>query len=523
MKLLDYIRGARKGKEAHRIEYDAMSDPFLADAIEGFDSVKGDHADRIAQLQARVTNRVAKHKKRSGAWRIAVAAIAFIAVISGYFTLMNHESSMVVASCDNCYIEIYAPEDYIERRRLELTLEQEQNPNKDVSATAIVDIENLDEIIKPIERIIVYLPGNYAQMKSDDADELRVMESRRKQAEESIQSESDLALIESDVQLATVAEPTQNEVLAESPSVTESLLGKVTGVSVYGVDNPLIAEKKTAKSEYFVDKNDVSDLSVINKAEISKNGTLTGTPTSIESNRLYQSSSQINKLPNNLAGTSALNNRFRDSSLAKVSETPQNPVQNRISGQIIDQSGEPLIGAIVTIKGSNKATVTDLDGKYSLETDSQTAQLIASYIGYESVEIPDPSTTKIVAMKPSEALLDEIVVTGYGTVKKKSLTGSTSSVQAGKIQHSESVPVIGRKAYRKYLKEKAVKPTNGECAKVKGKVVLEFTIDASGRPQNITVVNTLCAELDKIAIELIQAGSNWTQGTEKVKLDIQFK
>ena len=59
MKFLDYIQGVRRGKGAHRIEHEAMNDPFLSAAIEGYDSVAGNHAERIARMQASVLARTA--------------------------------------------------------------------------------------------------------------------------------------------------------------------------------------------------------------------------------------------------------------------------------------------------------------------------------------------------------------------------------------------------------------------------------------------------------------------------------
>ena len=54
MKLLDYIRGLRKGKEAHRLEKESMKDPFLADAMDGYGQVEGNHEQRIGQLRMQV-------------------------------------------------------------------------------------------------------------------------------------------------------------------------------------------------------------------------------------------------------------------------------------------------------------------------------------------------------------------------------------------------------------------------------------------------------------------------------------
>ena len=64
MKLLDYIRGLRKGKEAHRLEKESMKDPFLADAMDGYGQVEGNHEQRIGQLRMQVSAH-AKKKKES--------------------------------------------------------------------------------------------------------------------------------------------------------------------------------------------------------------------------------------------------------------------------------------------------------------------------------------------------------------------------------------------------------------------------------------------------------------------------
>lgn len=172
MKFLDYIQGVRRGKDAHRVEHEAMNDPFLSEAIEGYDSVKGDHAKRIARMQAYVHSRTARPKTRSGAWKVAVAAVALIAFLSGYFALMNHQSSMAVAhEKEHSYINLYAPEEYIEQRRLELTAMIENDPSQDVSVKSVVPISNLDEVIKPVEVLELYVPKVYAELKKEEANE----------------------------------------------------------------------------------------------------------------------------------------------------------------------------------------------------------------------------------------------------------------------------------------------------------------------------------------------------------------
>ena len=89
MKLLDYIRGLRKGKEAHRLEKESMKDPFLADAMEGYHHVEGDHEQQIRQLRMRVIAHSAKKRNKYAiTWSIAACLMIGIG-ISSYFLLLK--------------------------------------------------------------------------------------------------------------------------------------------------------------------------------------------------------------------------------------------------------------------------------------------------------------------------------------------------------------------------------------------------------------------------------------------------
>ena len=96
-----------------------------------------------------------------------------------------------------------------------------------------------------------------------------------------------------------------------------------------------------------------------------------------------------------------------------VMETVQ---QNQtISGRITDTSGEPVIGASVVVKGTTNGTITDFDGKFSLNAPAQ-GTLTISYIGYKKMEISiNGQRTVNVTLKEDTEILDEVVVVGYGT------------------------------------------------------------------------------------------------------------
>lgn len=101
-----------------------------------------------------------------------------------------------------------------------------------------------------------------------------------------------------------------------------------------------------------------------------------------------------------------------------------------VTGLVIDANGEPVIGANVMVKGTNNGTITDIDGKFTLNNAKGT--LVVSFIGYKTQEVQINGNEKnlnIVLREDSE-LLDEVVVVGYGTMKKESLTGAVTVVDS---------------------------------------------------------------------------------------------
>ena len=103
--------------------------------------------------------------------------------------------------------------------------------------------------------------------------------------------------------------------------------------------------------------------------------------------------------------------------------------QIKVTGTVTDESKETVIGANVQVKGATIGTITDVNGKYTIEVPNQKAVLVFSFIGYTTREIPVGKNTVIDAvMKEDGVMLNEVVAVGYATVKKGDLTGSVSKV-----------------------------------------------------------------------------------------------
>src|SRR5690606_34037669 len=114
--------------------------------------------------------------------------------------------------------------------------------------------------------------------------------------------------------------------------------------------------------------------------------------------------------------------------------------QTIISGTVTDHSNVPLPGVTVMEEGTNNGTVTDFDGQYSLTLNSDNTTLMFSYIGFstQSINVSGQSTINV-SMEENQQILDEVVVVGYGKMKKSDLTGAVSSVSSEQLERFPKV------------------------------------------------------------------------------------
>lgn len=105
--------------------------------------------------------------------------------------------------------------------------------------------------------------------------------------------------------------------------------------------------------------------------------------------------------------------------------------QITVKGVVLDNTREPIIGASVRLKGETKGVSTDLDGRFTISVPNANSMLVISYIGCQPLEIRanDPSLSTGVVLKEDSEVLDEVVVIGYGAVKKSDATGSVIAVK----------------------------------------------------------------------------------------------
>src|SRR5690554_1668273 len=110
------------------------------------------------------------------------------------------------------------------------------------------------------------------------------------------------------------------------------------------------------------------------------------------------------------------------------------PVLAQISGEVKDENDETLPGVTITEKGTANGTVTDIDGRFTIETGSN-AILVFSFIGYQTTEVTVGNQSQInISLEPDLTQLDEVIVTGYRTQARGMVTGSVASVSSAEFQ-----------------------------------------------------------------------------------------
>lgn len=120
--------------------------------------------------------------------------------------------------------------------------------------------------------------------------------------------------------------------------------------------------------------------------------------------------------------------------IIKKAEQSNSPKGNKtVKGTIVDEFGDPVIGATVMGKGTTIGTVTDFDGNYTLEVPASCTELQFSYIGYAAQTLAINGSTIDVTLKEDSQMLSDVVVVGYGTQKKANLTGAVATISADDI------------------------------------------------------------------------------------------
>ena len=129
----------------------------------------------------------------------------------------------------------------------------------------------------------------------------------------------------------------------------------------------------------------------------------------------------------------------------RIEDSSNSPEKRTITGQLLDENGEPLIGANVVVKGQNTGVITDIDGNYSIEVSGENPELCFSYIGYkpQTVKVGD-KTPLVISLIPDTNILNEVVVTALGIKRDKKMLGyAVQDVKGDALNTTGDPSVVG--------------------------------------------------------------------------------
>lgn len=117
--------------------------------------------------------------------------------------------------------------------------------------------------------------------------------------------------------------------------------------------------------------------------------------------------------------------------------------QVTVNGLVLDSGHEPIIGASVFVKGTQTGTATDIDGRFSIKVPSPTSTLVISYLGCLPAEVQanDPALATGIVLRENSEVLEEVLVIGYGSVKKSDATGSVTAIKPDESNMGSKVTV----------------------------------------------------------------------------------
>ena len=421
MKFIEYIQGKRRGKEANKLEREAMNDPFVQDAIDGFDAVEGNHVQDIDELERRIMQQATRRKRfvPYRAWAIGVAASLVLMLGIGSLFYFRTEQPQVIA--------LHPP-------------------------------------------VRVTLPPADTARKSTPAPEERAV---AQQMDKKLRKPAAVLSVQPTAESNSEPIKTQEEINESKQHVS------VSDVSA-GYD---IADVHSTK--------DIADVMPFrptdsNKAQADKVQAASPNSSSVRKESVNQPTFQFSdvKAPSGV-----------------------------ITGQVLDDAGEPLIGATVKVKGMNLGTITNAEGKFELPAQlNGKDKLVASYIGFENEEIPAGGNSYIIKLKPSSSALSEVVVVGYASQRKSSVVGSIQQIPVAGEK-------FGEKEFEKYYK---THHRAGLCDRTEYVLKARFRIDANGKPLQIEVTQSPCPEIEQEFTALLMGAPVWTKTNRTVKLTIRM-
>ena len=451
--LKGWLSGDAGLKQERELQQLAQDDPFMADALEGYQAVpEDDHLHKLQQLRNRLAGKEEK-KKGFPIWLRVAAGGAILVVALFALRWVNDGSRTQIGQ-------------------------------------ATPAAQEMEE--KPAETVTV--------------DEVEMEEAEFKQLDE-----EDNAVVSENVG-SVVVEPPETKTPKKRKALNQpkpSIANTARRKDIENTDDRLAADMEEASAK--LQGNAAGAVSeeqkpgaVPSKAPIARSES---SPAPSEKKEAARSEERVA-----IAEESALEEDVADSFVPPASpkSTRERLQAREITGRVTDSNGEPLIGVAVNLSGTNLGTVTDVDGIYKLPVSSQSKEVSFSYVGFQSTQLSlEKIDTYDIRLTPSNDVLSEVVITGYGDRRAKKSDKSTiqgmvtiKAIGLEDVNTLGASPAGGLKKLNRMLRKNAQK-IQVHYSQVGQSVSLTFRVGPGNRVEGVRVLQPKGLILEKEAVRLI--------------------
>lgn len=487
MNIKNYIQGKRRGKEANKLEREALQDPFLQDALDGYDAVEGDHLADIEKLEKRFGQQKPKQtaSRRIRIWSAVAMLVVFLGTQVYKWTFQNDitmKPPVTVSQAEKLTGEKQEDTIPTEGSKLLVTEKNEQiTPKKELKiADNQVKQKTISEILKGRKLESATLNKAISGIKS--ASEKAEISSKKvitgKLVDEHGEPLVGAAVVIKNMPGIGVSTDKEGNFAMEVPNDTVTLIASYVGYEKINI--PVLADNGVYKMQ--PDDKELATVTVIGNIPESKVA---------------------------LAGSISQPEKEKKS---------KKRVDKTVKGRILDETGEPLIGAMVALKNSTEGTVTNKDGEFTLTVPNNTSgKLDASYIGYLGQEVKVAPDVGDIRLQPDLALMGEVVVVGYGAGKKRIIT-KKEIVETIIItpKNIDEIEVFENKnQFIDYIKQQY---RNEYCNEKSKKIELSIKLDEKGQIVEMTSKDFGCPEMKVEFIRIFENAPKWKLKNKKIRL-----
>lgn len=445
-----YREGTISAEDRHALERMALDDPFLFDAMEGYQT-EGNHSEVIGRLKEQVTPTPVISMPRINWLSIAAGIVVLVGAIFWINQQWNASTDTMSQHIETDIREI--PEEVTTTPPVD---ETNEIPNGDISSKADDIKESTKEITEKVRQ------DGISHNEYDD---------------EIIDHVAVPTPPISPSNSADIGTTTTTNQSLKSPATTES------------------EEEAKSIQQVFTPEVTINDPESIVEAKVA----IEQEPTPrVETPRRSQKSEALNQVDLQSGEVKARLDR------AIIGQ------QKTIQGRIVDLTGEPLIGANVIAMNGNEGVSTDIDGNFSINIDSLATELEISYVGYETLNVELDSFGFYDIVLEEGDVLDEVVVTGYGSAPPLTMGPGLLWPPGEKIR-----------AYRQRLNFKG---SRSVCSGT-GKIKVKFVVNPFGEVFDFEIKKDLTPECKGLIYQWIKEEGRWNNQTnqnKKVRLTLKF-